>query len=109
MWVHLPVCGLVATNVGSVALIVGLGGIRVVQNVGRNMPMFAAQSLDDCGPLQLSQSSGKFLWALYGNRMQKPSWVKCRSFVRTSVRLSRRITCMEMQSVRLYSLSGRAS
>ena len=59
MWVRLPVCRLVARNVGSVALIVGLRGICVAQNVGRNMPLFASQPLDDCGPLHIPKPSKK--------------------------------------------------
>lgn len=35
------------------------------------------------------------------NRARKPSCSKCRSFVRASVRPSRRIVCIDMQSVRL--------
>src|SRR5271157_2192656 len=42
------------------------------------------------------------------SRMVKPSCLKWSSLVRTSVIASWRMTSMEMQSVRLYSLSGRA-
>ena len=42
------------------------------------------------------------------NKARKPSCSKCRSLVRTSAGPSRRIVCIDMQSVRLYPLSGRA-
>src|SRR5262249_54144916 len=42
------------------------------------------------------------------NRAWKPSCSKCRSLVRASRMPSRRITSIEMQSVRLKPLSGRA-
>ena len=43
------------------------------------------------------------------NSARNPSCSKWRSFVSTSERPSRRIVCMEIQSVRLYPLSGRLS
>ena len=48
--------------------------------------------------------------AIYDSRKtaRKPSCWKWRSLVRASERASRGMVCIEMQSVRLYSLSGHA-
>ncbi len=53
MWSQKPVCGLLANNVGSFAAIVGPTSRVFAANVGRQVPLFAGQPPDDCGPLQL--------------------------------------------------------
>ena len=54
MWSQKPVCGLFANNVGSLAAIVGPTSRVFAANVGRQVPLFASQPPDDCGPLHLA-------------------------------------------------------
>src|SRR5262249_47336908 len=54
MWAQKPVCGLFANNVGSFAAIVGPTSRVFAANVGRQVPLFAGQPADDCGPLHIS-------------------------------------------------------
>jgi len=53
MWSQKPVWGLLANNVVSFAAIVGLTSRVFVANVGRQVPLFAGQPPDDCGPLHI--------------------------------------------------------
>src|SRR5215831_2732604 len=53
MWAQKPVCGLFANNVGSLAAIVGPTSPVFAANVSRQVPLFAGQPADDCGPLQI--------------------------------------------------------
>ena|SRR5215831_8392291 len=53
MWAQKPVCGLFANNVGSLAAIVGPTSPVFAANVSRQVPLFAGQPADDCGPLHL--------------------------------------------------------
>src|SRR5262249_24920847 len=53
MWAQKPVCGPFANNVGSLAAIVGPTSPVFAANVSRQVPLFAGQPADDCGPLQL--------------------------------------------------------
>jgi hypothetical protein len=57
MWAQKPVCGLFANNVGSLAAIVGPTSRVFADNVGRQVPLFAGQPADDCGPLHVPFSS----------------------------------------------------
>jgi hypothetical protein len=53
MWSQRLVCGLFANNVVSFAAIVGPTSRVFAANVGRQVPLFAGQPPDDCGPLQV--------------------------------------------------------
>jgi hypothetical protein len=57
MWAQKPVCGLFANNVGSLAAIVGPTSRVFAANVSRQVPLFAGQPADDCGPLQVRDLS----------------------------------------------------
>lgn len=54
MWAQKPVCGLFANNVGSLAAIVGPTSRVFAANVSRQVPLFAGQPADDCGPLHVA-------------------------------------------------------
>ena len=53
MRVQKAVCGLLAFNVGSLAVIVSPDVRLLAPNVSRKRPLFASPSLTICGPLQL--------------------------------------------------------
>ena len=55
MWSRADVCESVARNVVSFAQNVGLTTHVSARNVGRYVPLFAGQPLDDCGPLHLAK------------------------------------------------------
>jgi hypothetical protein len=57
MWVQRAVCGLLAQNVGSLAVIVGSQARLLARNVSRKCPLFAGSGATVCKPLQLSQQS----------------------------------------------------
>ena len=71
MWAQRPVCGLFANNVGSCAAIVGPTSRVFAANVGRQVPLFAGQPPDDCGPLQLGHAN-RATTRLYNRRGYHP-------------------------------------
>src|SRR5262249_58240837 len=90
MWAQKPVCGLFANNVGSLAAIVGPTSPVFAANVSRQVPLFAGQPADDCGPLHVSMTS---VFVMKKSRCFPPILVcsKTRGFKDTTQRVS---TCI---------------
>jgi hypothetical protein len=60
VWVQWAVCRLLAINVGSLAVIVGLCLRLLARNVSRKCPLFAGPGATVCRPLQLGSSDERW-------------------------------------------------
>ena len=67
MWVQRAVCGLLAINVGSLAVSVSPGLRLLARNVSPKLPLFAGLGAAVCKPLQLGAFTGACRHA--GNRV----------------------------------------